>query len=771
MDAVQTFFSQNDYAWIVAAVGFVAALLGIFKDLREIVLYPFHALKRRNANRPKEHITSTPVSSTAGMIGRDDKLLALQQVFDSKQQAQITGAAVRGQGGLGKTTLARVFFNHDDFGGRYQGKLWVQADTVENAINDMLGKGCPAFDMAVPEQASLTQAQSVKTRIENDTRRWLVVFDNVDKPPQDDSGEAQDARRAFDQIKSLIPQGSHVDVILTTREALGFGGYETVNLDVLPYDAEDSAAVELLVREAGRDDDRAEARALAEDLGGLPLALEMAGRLIQTHGQTFAFYRENLLEVLKSETADGADYPTSVYGAVIMSYNRLPPEGQEVLKLCAWWAADGLTPELITDAQDGWRWDREDVVDDMGDDLRRLAQDGALVRAGFAVAVGQSLLSQNVDGYGLHRAASSSLRAGPAEHSLAAAAAVLAAQYPGGADGVAHSKNWPQCRLLTPHVRALWESGAAPKTRAMDYLLNQAGMFLSKQGDIFGAIGLYRGGLTLIEARLGEEARDVPVALGNLAQQLVKVGAGREARAMIDRAVALDEAHRPETEDLAASYMQAALILTQLGAEGEVGAFESAAARIQQAMTIRTKLFGADGEPMAHCWNQLGYLKDQQGQGIAAAEAYEKATDIWRGTAPGDARLATSAMNVGAAYLQAGAAMRGEQLLREALEIEREAFQNDLGNPKLRATAQWLTACLLVLARSGDATRAAEARAFVDEFGFDWEKCQQVALALFSKGLFERGDQSEIESVLKSDQEVRDFVMQAMASQDRDDNA
>ena len=329
-------FTAEEWSAIGVLVTIAIFILGI--------LWGAWKLWRNRERPPPPFESSAPVTSTGGMIGRDDKLAELSQVFASKgANAQITGAAVRGQGGLGKTTLARVFYNHPDHGGQYGAKLWIKADTVENALGDLLAKGCPAFDVAVPEQASLTQAQAIKTRIDTDSRKWLVVFDNVDKPPSDDSGEAKDARRAFDEIKSLIPRGDHVDVILTTREALGFADFETVDLQVLS----EEASVELLLREAGKEDvsdeERAEALELGNELGGLPLALEMAGQLIKTHGQSFAFYRENLIEVLKTRPGDAEDYPDSVYGAVMLSFERLPPEGARMSG--RWAICGGVQPK------------------------------------------------------------------------------------------------------------------------------------------------------------------------------------------------------------------------------------------------------------------------------------------------------------------------------------------------------------------------------------------------------------------------------------------
>ena len=305
------------------------------------------------------------------------------------------------------------------------------------------------------------------------------------------------------------------------------------------------------MQEAGRWDHAAEARALAEDLGGLPLALVVAGTLIKETGEAFAAYAGRLGEVLAQVPAN-EDYPTSVIGAVKLSYDKLEPDAQVVADLCAWWAAEGLEPALLTEAPGGDWWEGQKA--EFPEPVQALAADAGRVRAAFGALGRRSLITREGAAWTMHRMTARALRAmqaaradgAPAE----AAAALLASVYPGG-KSPGHSPQWPLCARLTPHVRALWATGAAQRGAAMEALLNQSALYLAAIADYPGAADVARAGWELTTARLPEADREVAVAEATLGVALVRLGDLTTAEAHLTRAVALDEAHRPGSADLA----------------------------------------------------------------------------------------------------------------------------------------------------------------------------------------------------------------------------
>lgn len=645
------------------------------------------------------------------VIGRDEEVAALREKLMASPEGSVSlvnsGAVLRGQGGLGKSTLARRYA--EVHGGAYDGVIWVEAQTRQAIIEGLVAL-CGHFDLDVPDTPQLQHAQVALARIAQSGQRWLFIYDNVE---------------SFADLKELLPPpGAHL--IVTTRQGEGWPGFDVMPLDRLGFNSEEAPAVSLLMREAGRTDGAAEARALAGDLGGLPLALVVAGALIKSTGESFSAYRGRLAEIL-SHTPDNEDYPTSVLGAVQISYEQLPEDARLVADLCAWWAAEGLEPALLTDAPDGWLWEK--LQENNPGKVRSLARDDARVRAAFAALKARSLLERGEGSWSMHRMTAASLRylqqEREDEETTEAAAALLAADYPGGNDGPNNSKNWPLCARLTPHVRALWASGAAPETEAQYYLFNQAAIYLSKIADFSGGLDMARASFALKQKLLPEEHRDVALGLANLGSALIDAGELEQAEAHLGRAVELNEAYRPDTVDLARSYDLHGSVLHALAQAGDATALPRSLKRHQQALALFRRLEGRTSDDTAQALNNLAGVRSKQGRIAAAARLSQAALAIRRNVLdPGDARLGYSLISTGAYWLKSGSADRAEALLREALELRRNVHAAQPQHPDTRGAADWLISCLLVLARAGDDadTRRAKARALCEQYGFDFNQ-------------------------------------------------
>jgi len=222
-------------------------------------------------------------------VGREDALAELKGMLKAEANVAITSkAVVHGSGGLGKTTLAREFMRRSK--ARYDITLWVEANTRANATNAILADGCLALGLEIPAQQSPEVARQVMTTLAASGRTALVVFDNVDD---------------YAEVERLIPQGDKIDLIITTRTAGGYPGYQQLPLGVLGYDTVEGEAVTLVMQEAATDQDAEGARDLAQALGGLPLALVTAGRLIREEGGSFADYQSRLEDILLDAPPQG----------------------------------------------------------------------------------------------------------------------------------------------------------------------------------------------------------------------------------------------------------------------------------------------------------------------------------------------------------------------------------------------------------------------------------------------------------------------------------
>lgn len=171
-------------------------------------------------------------------------------------------ATVTGPGGGGKTRLAvelgfRVVHEWED-GVWFVDLLPVRgADHVAEAIAESIGAsatpGAPVLD---------------DLRVHLEARRALLILDNCEHV----------ATPAALVVHELLTRCPGIGVVATSRVPLGLTAEKVLRLAPLPYDTEESPAVELFLGVAAdaAADDMAIVRRLCEQLDGIPLALELA---------------------------------------------------------------------------------------------------------------------------------------------------------------------------------------------------------------------------------------------------------------------------------------------------------------------------------------------------------------------------------------------------------------------------------------------------------------------------------------------------------------
>lgn len=193
--------------------------------------------------------------------------------------------AISGMGGIGKSQLAARLFSE------------MKPNTDRSAWIDMRrSRGRVAFEnIAISLNLPIEGrdiVEVVRNFISTDSHSWLLVFDNVELPSH---------------IEPLIPNGAHVDVIITSRYRRWGHFCREIPLGVF----EPQVAAAHLASRAGREVD-SETEHLAQDLGYLPLALTLAGAYCAERAMSFASYRQDrlsrdLLEALSPLSTDGYD--------------------------------------------------------------------------------------------------------------------------------------------------------------------------------------------------------------------------------------------------------------------------------------------------------------------------------------------------------------------------------------------------------------------------------------------------------------------------------
>jgi tetratricopeptide (TPR) repeat protein len=274
------------------------------------------------------------------VIGRDAALLAVREQLVSGQRTAIgQTAAFQGLGGLGKTQLAVEYAYR--YAAEYaNGVIWLNADQdlplqlVELAERNL---------WVVPEADTSHKHDIAKDRIRN-LSDLLLIFDNLED---------------FETVKPYLPAPQASPHILVTSR-MDQPGFSPVPLDPLAQDL----SLALLLQEAGRvptnDDDWAHAQSIVGALGGLPLAVELAGAFLRHRAVSWSEYHELLKQNLRkalpgrllkgSFTRHEADlYSTLKIGEAVFNDE---PKLKEVLDLLTWSGSAPMGRGLLASALD-----------------------------------------------------------------------------------------------------------------------------------------------------------------------------------------------------------------------------------------------------------------------------------------------------------------------------------------------------------------------------------------------------------------------------------
>ena len=437
-----------------------------------------------------------------------------------------------------------------------------------------------AEPLGLPETADQPkQVEAVRRALEG-MEGWLLVFDNVEDPAA--------------VQRDYFPRRGNGRVLLTSRRTDWRGIAKALPLDVLP----EADAVALLSGGAeARAGERAEAAALARELGYLPLALAQAHAYIAEHGPILrrlpgaprraprgpppARRAERLQAAgaahLGAFARGGRDRHAPRRGRCwSCSPSSRPtrcrarcsrPTPRRCPSPCATrWPATMPSPRSPASASSPPRQGTlavhrlvQAVVRD------RLAPDLAAARAECAVRLAAAGLAR-------HRLGPQGLVRGPGP----------AAARPGGGPG---------CR------------GARPTVAITAYVLDRAATYLQTRGAYAEAEPLFKRALAIGEKALGPDHPDVATSLNNLAVLYRATGRYAEAEPLYQRALAIGEkALGPEHPDVATRLNNLAVLYQATGRYAE------AEPLYQRALAIGEKALGPDHPDVATALNNLAVL-------------------------------------------------------------------------------------------------------------------------------------------------------------------
>jgi hypothetical protein len=420
------------------------------------------------AQRPE--LAGRPVSlppRPVTLAGREDLLAGLQDRLAGGDGPWPRIVALYGIGGAGKTSVAAEYAHRRqaEFGVAWQfaAEDRTSAEAGFVMLGALLGAAGGALDPRDP-------VASVHAVLADSPLPWLLIFDN-----------APDA----DTVQRFIPPAGPGRVLITSQHGLWPPGQ---GLEVPALDT-GVAAVFLMNRTTEADHSAAEG--LADELGGLPLALEQAGAYIQASAGTLtmagylAEYRRRRADLLAQGEASGHRLNVAAtLGLALSQLETDAPAAAGLLRLLACLAPEPVPLGLLlTGAGTTGGLDpgpAAAVGPLLADPVAAAGAVAALRRYSLVTPAGVGLVL-------VHRLVQAiTLDQLPAEAAgqwKQAAAALVEAAIP--ADSRLPAA-WPVCGVLLPHARAVLDL-SSDGMRQMGRCLGESGSYAAAR-DLFQLI-------------------------------------------------------------------------------------------------------------------------------------------------------------------------------------------------------------------------------------------------------------------------------------------
>ncbi len=636
------------------------ALTEVAKGIRRVVEELTHRWlgAPKPAQPPQFPLSTLPHRRNPFFTDRDATLTALHHFFASEQTPQTCIQALYGMGGIGKTLLTIEYACRYHY--EYQAVLWLNATSVELLSAGLLSLadqlGIPAYDDLNEQQRFVAIKQWLQHH-----NRWLVVLDGLED---------------FPILDQLIPLYSSGHVLLTTQSH-ATGQFATA-ISINQMTVEEGALLLLrrakIIPKQGSNDDASEAdvlqaRKIAQEFAGYPLALDQAGAYIEENRRTLAsyltLYHKQQATLLGKRGQLASDHPDPVTTTLSLTFQKIAqidPLALELLHFFAFLHSDALPDEMIMHG-----------ASSLDNPLQKLALDPFAFDDALATLQRFSLIQRCADSTTLNMhhifqiVIKKELTKKQQQQFAKQAVRLINANFPD-----VRFTTWKGCERYMPQAQH-----CAILIRDFQLTLQEGGLLLERLGFYCFQRGCYveaetylKQALSLYEHHRRADVLDMAQTLNSLGLLYRQQARYKEAEALHQHALELRKhalgSDAPKTME---SLHNLAMI------HGDLGKYQQAEHLYLHVLAVEERAKGPDHPDVADTLNELGLTYVQQGRSAEAETMYRRALAIYTHCRDANHPDLTYPLDgLGELAEQRGGYQQAEDLYQQALAICKQAF-------------------------------------------------------------------------------------------------
>ena len=275
-----TYWLKEGDALIIPALYFKRHFEELYRENQEHHRTGGYWEEARRQSRPHrmKRLTTIPPIDNKDVVGRAEELERLLQRLQSTNKVLL----MNGIGGIGKTTLAKLYINN--YAEEYDRLIWVEQK--EDLVKDIASNAPLLKSLGMEHVSGLDAAdifaQAMLALQNYDDGLNLLVVDNATQSVRD--------------VKDSLPHGPHWHVLLTSRQVVG--AFELMELGRL----DPTASKVLFRKDCSKPQEEKALDAFLEKLERHTLSIELFAKILDTHWQLDSV--EELGEFLDNKQID-----------------------------------------------------------------------------------------------------------------------------------------------------------------------------------------------------------------------------------------------------------------------------------------------------------------------------------------------------------------------------------------------------------------------------------------------------------------------------------